>query len=75
MQIGKIIQQIREDKGLSRDEVVQRNGYFSYFSWSRVEQGRRQLAANEIEQVAIALGISNEELLKNPRGFDMYSSG
>ncbi|NEQ65120.1 MAG: helix-turn-helix transcriptional regulator [Symploca sp. SIO2D2] len=64
MNKGAIIQDIREEKGLSRDEVVRRNPYWSYQAWGRLERGERQLAVDEIEEVAIALSISNKELLE-----------
>ncbi|NEP57899.1 MAG: helix-turn-helix transcriptional regulator [Symploca sp. SIO2G7] len=61
---GAIIRQIRESRGLSRDEAIRRNPYWNYQVWAKLEQGRRQLAVNEIQEVAFALGISNKELLQ-----------
>jgi len=61
---GAIIKEIREEKGLSRDEVVRRNPYWSYQAWGRLERNERQFCVDEIEEVAIALGISNKELLE-----------
>jgi transcriptional regulator with XRE-family HTH domain len=64
MHIGRVIREIRKEKGISRDEAVSRSGgYFSYHSWGRLERGQRELLIKEIYKVTSILEMSSCELL------------
>jgi transcriptional regulator with XRE-family HTH domain len=64
MKIGAIIKEIRQERGLSLNEISRRSSYWSYHSWGRLERGDRKLTVEEVESVAIVLGMDAIELFK-----------
>lgn len=62
MHSGEIVKAIKEEKGLSRNEIVRRSPYWSYEAWARLERGERRLAVEEVPSVAIALDMDAVEL-------------
>lgn len=64
------IRQVREDKGLSLQDVSRRSGVsVSYLS--EIERGTKQPAAKTVEKLTSALGISREQVTKNTGGSEI----
>ena len=60
------IKRLRESKGLTQAELARRCGYPGADPQSRIshyERGYRQPSVQELQQIAIALGIEASELL------------
>lgn len=65
---GTRIQEIRQEKGLSKAELAERIGRSKYFV-SQIENGEQQLDADSTTRVAKALGCAARELLDRPGAF------
>lgn len=60
---GKKVRQLREDLGLSQDELAFKSGI--HRTWiGIVERWQRNLTLDNIDRLAKALGVSLEELFK-----------
>lgn len=66
MNIGERIKQIREEKGLTQEEVAQRAGVTAA-SLSRWENNEREPTFQNVEKVAQALGVTMAVMVKEPR--------
>ena len=65
MDIGRRIRELREERGLSQDELARRLGVHPQSLW-RYEHGERNLSASKIKEVATALNVEPGELFENP---------
>lgn len=60
---GDNVKRIREEKGLTQDELAKKAGYTSRSTISCIENGKRDCSQKQIVSVANALGVSPGELL------------
>jgi XRE family transcriptional regulator, regulator of sulfur utilization len=63
IKIGKRIREIREDLGISQEELGYRSGLHRTYIGS-VERGERNLSIESISTIAKALNMNLEELFK-----------
>lgn len=61
---GPILRQLRQEKGLSREELAERMGMASHAHLSRLESGHKQPTVEMLFRAADALGIKAWEILK-----------
>lgn len=61
--VGKRLRYIRDQKGLTLDQLAEKAGISKSFLWA-VEQGRSGISGEKLLQVANALGASLEFLLR-----------
>jgi transcriptional regulator with XRE-family HTH domain len=61
--LGHAIRQVREDRNLSQERLAELAGLHRTYV-SSVEQGRRNLSAENIHKIAKALGVSMTELVQ-----------
>jgi len=59
---GKILQKIREEKGLSQERLAQSSGYHRTYI-SMLERGLRTPTLEAIFNIAIALGVSASSIV------------
>lgn len=65
MNIGERMKQIREEKGLTQNEVAQRAGVTAA-SLSRWENEEREPTFQNVQRIAQALGATMAEMVKEP---------
>lgn len=65
MNIGERMKQIREEKGLTQNEVAQRAGVTAA-SLSRWENEEREPTFQNVQRIAQALGVTMAEMVKEP---------
>jgi len=63
MSIGKNIKQIREDKGITQDELARVLGVTSS-NISQIENGDRGLNVKKADKLAQALGVTLNDLMR-----------
>jgi transcriptional regulator with XRE-family HTH domain len=61
--LGQAIRQVREDRNLSQERLAELAGLHRTYI-SSVEQGRRNVSAENIYKIANALGVSMTELIQ-----------
>lgn len=61
--LGNAIRQVREDRNLSQEHLAELADLHRTYV-SSVEQGRRNLSIENIQKIAIALGVSMTELIQ-----------
>lgn len=61
--LGYAIRQVREDRNLSQERLAELAGLHRTYI-SSVDQGRRNLSAENIYRIANALGVSMTELVQ-----------
>ena len=66
MNIGGRIKKIREEKGLTQEEVARRAGVTAV-SISRWENKEREPTFQNVERIAQALGVTMAEMVKEPQ--------
>ncbi len=65
--IGRFVRQLREDKGLTQDQVATKTG-ISYQFLSGLENGRENFSIDVLESLAKALGVSLPRLVGGAYG-------
>ncbi len=63
LDLYKNIKRLREEKGMSQDELAQRTGYTSRSSIAKIEKGEVDLQQSKIIAFAKALGTTPGELM------------
>lgn len=63
MTIGDRVKKLRNEKGLSQEELAQKLGYKHKTSISKIESNNRRLTQPKIQAIAEVFGISPSELL------------
>lgn len=66
MNIGERIKRYREEKRMTQEEVADRAGVTAV-SVSRWERGTRDPTFRDVEKIAAALGVTMEELTREPK--------
>lgn len=66
MNIGERLKRIRKEKEMTQDSVAERAGVTAT-SISRWENGERDPTFRDVEKVAAALGVTMEELTREPK--------
>jgi len=61
--VGRNVKRIRQDKGLTQEELAERSGFSQQYI-SGLEQGRRNPTIVSIYELATALGVSHMELVR-----------
>jgi len=61
--VGRHVKRIRQDRGLTQDELAERSGFSQQYI-SGLEQGRRNPTIVSIYELATALGVSHMELVR-----------
>lgn len=61
--VGRNFARIRAEKGLTQEEVEERSG-FSQQYLSGLERGKRNPTIVTLHELAVALGVSHEELVR-----------
>jgi transcriptional regulator with XRE-family HTH domain len=61
--VGRNVKQIRQDRGLTQEELAERSGFSQQYI-SGLEQGRRNPTIVSIYELATALGVSHMELVR-----------
>jgi transcriptional regulator with XRE-family HTH domain len=61
--VGRNVKRIRQDKGLTQEELAERSGFSQQYT-SGLEQGRRNPTIVSIYELATALGVSHMELVR-----------
>ena len=57
-EIGNRIKSLREEKGISQDELAKLTGYTSRSSINKIELGKTNLSQSRITKIANALGVT-----------------
>lgn len=57
-EIGNRIKSLREEKGISQDELAKLAGYTSRSSINKIELGKTNLSQSRITKIANALGVT-----------------
>jgi len=65
MDIGKRIRQVREEKGMSLNQLANRSEIAQPFLFS-VEAGKKNISLKNIEKICTALGISLAQFFSDP---------
>ena len=63
MELYKNIKRLREEKGLTQDELAQKTGYTNRSSIAKIEKGQVDLTLSKIMVFADALGVPAIELM------------
>jgi transcriptional regulator with XRE-family HTH domain len=61
--VGRNVKRIRQDRGLTQEELAERSGFSQQYI-SGLEQGRRNPTIVSIYELATALGVSHTELVR-----------
>ena len=65
--VGRNVKRIRQDRGLTREELAERSGFSQQYI-SGLEQGRRNPTVVSLYELATALGVSHMELVRPSEG-------
>lgn len=63
MAIGQKIKTLRNEAGLTQEELAQKCGYNNKSSITKIEKGKADIPQNKIKPLASALGVNPIELL------------
>ena len=63
MKFGKIVKQLRKQRGLSQEKLAAQAGIHRNF-WGSIERGERDVSLSSLLKIAQALEIRPSELLK-----------
>lgn len=63
MAIGQKIKTLRNEAGLTQEELAQKCGYNNKSSIAKIEKGKADIPQNKIKPLASALGVNPIELL------------
>ena len=61
--IGSAIREVREDRAMSQEKLAEESGLHRTYI-SSVELGRRNISLDNIQKIALALGVSMTELMR-----------
>lgn len=70
------IKRIREEQGISQDDLAKKCGYSSRSTISKIEKGERNITGAKIQEIANALGVKPSYLMdgeNNKSAFDVFS--
>jgi transcriptional regulator with XRE-family HTH domain len=60
--VGRNVKRVRQDKGLTQEELAERSGFSQQYI-SGLEQGQRNPTIVSLYELATALGVSHMELV------------
>jgi repressor LexA len=63
MNIGERVKQLRQQKGMTQEELASRLGYKSRSTIQKIESGQRDVPRKMIAQLSIVLNVSPLDLL------------
>ncbi|UKK86160.1 helix-turn-helix domain-containing protein [Sphingopyxis sp. BSN-002] len=61
--VGRNVERIRRDQGLTQEQLAEKSGFSQQYI-SGLENGRRNPTVVTLYEIAIALNVSHEELVK-----------
>ncbi len=73
--IGKTIKMIREQKGLSQEELASRCGYTSRSAINKIELGKTDMAYSKIINISAVLGIHPHILFNSALSDEVVKEG
>jgi transcriptional regulator with XRE-family HTH domain len=65
--VGQNVRRIREKKGLTQEQFAEISGFSQQYI-SGLEQGRRNPTVITLYELAVALGASHVDLVRQPKG-------
>lgn len=83
MSIGKIIKRIREERGMSQQELAKKAGILNQTSISQIESGKKMPREKNLRKICKALGVTigglhllavDDSDIKTKNGKELYKT-